>query len=35
VIELFEHLSKIGNGTVASLQIKHGLPFKLEVEHPA
>ena len=35
VIELFRHLREIGNGTVASLQVRHGLPFKLEVEQPA
>lgn len=32
VIELFDHLSRIGNGTLESLEIKHGMPFKLVVE---
>ena len=32
IIELFEHLERLGNGRVAELQIHHGLPFKLLVE---
>ena len=31
VVELFRHLEAINNGTVAVLEVKHGLPFKLEV----
>jgi hypothetical protein len=32
VIELFDHLSRIGDGTLESLEVKNGMPFKLVVE---
>lgn len=32
VIELFDHLSRIGDGTLESIEIKYGVPFKLVVE---
>jgi hypothetical protein len=35
VIELFEHLSRIGDGTLASIEIQYGLPFRLVVEQDA
>jgi hypothetical protein len=35
VIELFEHLSRIGDGTLESIEVKHGMPFKLVVEQAA
>lgn len=34
VVELFEHLSSLGNGIVRSLEVKHGLPFRMIVEEP-
>ena len=33
VVELFDHLSQIGDGTVESIEVKYGMPFKLVVEH--
>lgn len=35
VAELFDHLSRVGNGSVAIIEVKHGLPFRLVIEHPA
>jgi hypothetical protein len=32
VIELFDHFDRMGDATVACIDIKHGLPFKLVVE---
>jgi len=32
VVEFFEHLSKLGNGSVELIEVKHGLPFKLVIE---
>ena len=32
VAEFFEHLSRISNGTVESIEVKHGLPFLMIVE---
>ena len=32
VIELFDHLSGIGDGTLESIEVKYGMPFKLVVE---
>jgi hypothetical protein len=32
VIELFDHLSRIGDGTLESVEVKYGMPFKLVVE---
>ena len=33
VAEMFEHLRRLHNGTVEVLEVKHGLPFKLEISH--
>jgi hypothetical protein len=35
VIELFDHLSRIGDGTLESIEVKYGVPFKLVVEQAA
>lgn len=35
IIELFSHFDRINNGVVRLLEIKHGLPFKMNVEHAA
>ena len=32
VIELFEHFDRMGDATVACIDVKHGLPFKLVIE---
>lgn len=32
VAEFFEHLTRIGDGSVETIEVKHGLPFKLVVE---
>jgi hypothetical protein len=32
VIELFDHLSRISDGTLESIEVKYGMPFKLVVE---
>jgi hypothetical protein len=31
VVELFQHLDRLCNGTVQVLEVKHGLPFRLLV----
>lgn len=35
VVELFEHLQRIGDGRVALIEVRYGLPFKLTIEQPA
>jgi hypothetical protein len=35
VAELFDHLNRISDGSVAMIEVKHGLPFRLVIEHPA
>jgi hypothetical protein len=35
VVELFQQLDRIGNGTIAVLEIKHGLPFRMLVAEAA
>src|ERR1039457_2000851 len=35
VIELFDHLTEIRNGRIESIEVKHGLPFRLVVEQSA
>ena len=35
VIELFRHFDRIQNGVVRLIEIKHGLPFKMNVEEAA
>ena len=32
VRELLEHLDAIGTGTIRTLEVKHGLPFRMQVE---
>lgn len=32
VLELFEHLERLGNGVVRRIEVKGGLPFSLDVE---
>lgn len=31
VVALLEHLSRMGNGTIRQLEVKHGLPFLMRV----
>lgn len=31
VLELFDHLARIGDGTVDSLEVKYGMPFRIVV----
>jgi hypothetical protein len=35
VVELFQHLDQLGNGTIEVLEIKHGLPFRMLVAEAA
>ena len=35
VIELFDHLARLGDGTLESIEIKYGMPFRLVVERAA
>jgi hypothetical protein len=35
VIELFEHLDRVGDGRIAVIDVRHGLPCRLVVERPA
>jgi hypothetical protein len=32
VVEFFDHLARIGDGTLESVEVKYGVPFKLVVE---
>lgn len=32
VRDLFAHLDALGNATIRSLEVKHGLPFRMKVE---
>lgn len=32
VAEFFEYLSRLGDGSVEIIEVKHGLPFKLVIE---
>ena len=31
-IEFFQHLEQLGNGTVECVEVRHGLPLKMEVQ---
>jgi len=31
-VEFFEHLERLGNGVVRCIEVKHGLPFIVEIE---
>jgi hypothetical protein len=33
VTELFDHLTRLDHGVVTVIEVKHGLPFKLVIEH--
>jgi hypothetical protein len=33
-VELFEHLDRLQNGTIQRLEVRHGLPQKLEIAQP-
>lgn len=35
VIDFFRHLRDIGNGTILILEVKHGLPFRMQIEEDA
>ena len=35
IIELFEHLNRLGDGRIAVIEVRYGLPFRLTVEQPA
>jgi hypothetical protein len=35
VIDLFQHLNRVGDGTVAVIEVRHGLPHKLRLKDPA
>jgi hypothetical protein len=32
-VELFGAIERLGNGQVLSIDVKHGLPFAVEIEH--
>lgn len=32
VVELFDSFDSLGNGTIRSLDVKHGLPFRMQLE---
>jgi hypothetical protein len=34
VIELFNHLDRLGTGTVSSIEVRYGLPTRLTIERP-
>ena len=34
IAELFNFLNSVGDGTVAVIEVKHGLPFRLIIEQP-
>jgi hypothetical protein len=31
---LFEHLDRLGDGRIAFIEVRHGLPFRLVVDEP-
>ena len=35
IIELFEHLNRVGDGRVAVIEVRHRLPFRVVIERPA
>ena len=35
VVEMFDHLSRLGDGLVAAIHVAHGLPCRLTIEQPA
>jgi hypothetical protein len=34
VADLFDHLNEVGDGSIAVIEVKHGLPFRLVIEQP-
>jgi hypothetical protein len=32
-IEMLEAISRLGDGNVLAIEVKHGLPFSMEIEH--
>lgn len=34
IIELLEHLDRVGDGRVAVIEVRHRLPFRLVIERP-
>jgi hypothetical protein len=34
VVEMFDHLSRLGDGSVAVIHVAHGLPCRLTIEQP-
>jgi hypothetical protein len=34
VIEFFEHLQRLGEGRIALIEVRHGLPIRLVIEQP-
>jgi hypothetical protein len=35
VIEMFDYLSRLGDGSMATIHLQHGLPCRLTIEQPA
>jgi len=35
VVEFFDQLSRLGDGVVESVEVRHGLPFRMTVREPA
>ena len=33
VVDMFQQMTEIANGEVLSIEVRHGLPFSMEVEH--
>jgi len=34
VVQFFEYVRSVDNGTIRSLEVKHGLPFSMEIQTP-
>ena len=32
VVELFQHLAQLGNGTIEAIEVRHGLPSRITLE---
>ena len=35
LVELFRYLDELGNGTIESIEVKHGLPFRMKIQDSA
>lgn len=33
-VELFEELSEVGKGVIKRLEVRHGLPYSMEIQEP-